>query len=88
MFYPFNAKMAQNKTDVARVSTREEEKILLDAYLQIAHVYINRAASRGYNTIAVYCPSFLRKEFLFSLENSGFEIMNNIPNSSYHRIKW
>lgn len=88
MFYPFNAKMAQNKTDIARVNNGEEEKILLDAYLQIAHVYINRAASRGCNTMAVYCPHFLQKEFLSRLEDSGFEIGEKIPNSSYCRIRW
>lgn len=29
MFYPFNAKMVQNKTDIARVNNGEEEKFFL-----------------------------------------------------------
>ena len=47
MFYPFNAHVASDETKKARTIRKDEDAILVDSYLSIAHVYIQRAVSRG-----------------------------------------
>ena len=72
MFYPFTATSATRETINAKSDKENEEAILLQAYLSIAHVFIHRAARKGYNKTSVYCPSFISREFCQTLKESGF----------------
>ena len=54
MFYPFTANSARKETANAKNDRKNEEAILLQAYLSIAHVFIHRAAHGGYNKASVY----------------------------------
>ena len=74
MFYPFNAPMARKETANAKLILENEDQTLLQAYLSIAHVYIQRAARCGYTKVSVYCPYPIREEFCKTLTGSGFII--------------
>lgn len=87
MFYPFNAAMAANATTEATNKNDVENEVLLAAYIQIAHVHISRAASRGYHGAASYCPLYLREQFMKTLNESGFTT-EKISGSSMIRICW
>lgn len=81
MFYPFNATMAcaTSKTSVGK--TKTETEILRNAYKEIAHVYISRAAERGYFKTYIYVPSEVR-QLLTDLEESGF-VVSRIEGNRY-----
>ena len=87
MFYPFNAKMAENRTHKAMEELLQLQENLLRAYLEVAEVYIQRAALRGYNTTEVYCPFEISKTFVKSLVDAGFKIeKSSLPNK--YIISW
>lgn len=72
MFYPFTVNSARKETANAKNDRENEEAILLQAYLSIAHVFIGRAARGGYNKTSVYCPYSIRQKFCQALTESGF----------------
>ena len=72
MFYPFTSNSARRETTNARNDRENEEAILLQAYLSIAHVFIHRAARDGYIKTSVYCPYSIRQEFCHALTEAGF----------------
>ena len=72
MFYPFTANSARRETINAKNDRKNEETILLQAYLSIAHVFIHRAARDGYSKTSVYCPYSIRQEFCHALTEAGF----------------
>lgn len=72
MFYPFTANLARKEAANAKNDRENEEVILLEAYLSIAHVFIHRAAHSGYNKTSVYCPYSIRQEFCQALTEAGF----------------
>ena len=72
MFYPFSANSARKETANAKNDRENEEVILLQAYLSIAHVFIGRAARGGYIKTSVYCPYSIRQEFCQALTEAGF----------------
>lgn len=74
MFYPFTANLARKETVNAKNDRENEEAILLQAYLSIAHVFIHRAARRGYNKTSVYCPYPIRQKFCQALVEAGFVV--------------
>ena len=81
MFYPFTARMANKETVSAKTDIENEEAILLQAYLSIAHVFIHRAARSGYNKTSVYCPYSIRGEFCQTLTEAGFIVSaHSMPN--------
>ena len=88
MFHPFNAHVATTHTKEARVAREAEDTILLESYLTIAHVYIQRAASYGNNRAYVYCPYNLRNRFAEALDKSGFTVEASKQNTSYFFVKW
>ena len=88
MFYPFNAHVATDETKKARAIRRDEDAILLDSYLSIAHVYIQRAVSRGNKQTYVYCPYALRNKFTETLRMSGFIVEPLEHNVTHFLIKW
>lgn len=88
MFYPFNAPVARTETRIATQHFDETNAQLVEAYLRIAHVYINRAARRGGYVAWVYLPYEVHKEVTTRLTQAGFKI-EPIPNaSSHYRILW
>lgn len=72
MFYPFTANSARKETANAKNDRENEEVILLQAYLSIAHVFIHRAARSGYGKTSVYCPYSIKHEFCQALTEAGF----------------
>ena len=88
MFYPFNAHVASDETKKARTIRKDEDAILLDSYLSIAHVYIQRAVSRGNKQTYVYCPYALQKKFAETLRTSGFSVEPLEHNVTHFLIKW
>ena len=88
MFYPFNAHVATAETKKARAIRGDEDAILLDSYLSIAHIYIQRAISRGNNQTYVYCPYALREKFAETLRTSGFIVERSEYNVTHFLIKW
>ena len=85
MFYPFNAAMAcaTSKTSVSK--TKSETEILCNAYKEIAHVWINRAAERGYFRTYIYVPDEVRA-LLDDLKESGFEV--ELIRDNRYSIRW
>lgn len=88
MFHPFNAHVATTHTTKARITREAEDTVLLESYLTIAHVYIQRAASRGDNGAWVYCPCNLRDRFAEVLRGSGFIVEPAENNVTHFIIKW
>ena len=72
MFDPFTANSARRETTNAENDRENEEAILLQAYLSIAHVFIHRAARGGYSKTSVYCPYSIRQKFCQALTEAGF----------------
>ena len=81
MFYPFTANSARRETTNAKNDRENEEAILLQAYLSIAHAFIYRAARDGYSKTSVYCPYSIRHEFCHALAEAGFIVSaHSMPN--------
>ena len=74
MFCPFTANSARRETTIAKNDRENEEVILLEAYLSIAHVFIHRAARGGYSKTSVYCPYSIRQKFCQALTEAGFVV--------------
>ena len=74
MFYPFTANLARKETVSAKTDRENEEAILLEAYLSIAHVFIHRAARGRYKRTSVYCPYSIRQKFCQTLTEAGFTV--------------
>ena len=85
MFCPFNAAMARVTSETSVVNTESEVEILIKAYKEIAHVWINRAAERSLFRTYIYVPYEVRA-LLDDLKESGFEI-EPIKNNRYS-IRW
>ena len=85
MFYPFNAAMARFTSETSVAKTQSETKILIKAYKEIAHVWINRAAERGLFRTYIYVP-YEARALLDDLKESGFEI-ERIRDNRYS-IRW
>ena len=81
MFCPFNAAMARFTSENSVVKTESETEILIKAYKEIAHVWINRAAERGLFRTYIYVP-YEARALLDDLKESGFEI-EPIRNNRY-----
>ena len=73
MFCPFNAAMARFTSKTSVAGTESETEILIKAYKEIAHVWINRAAERGLFSTYIYVPYEVRA-LLDDLRESGFEV--------------
>ena len=87
MFYPFNARMAENVTYKAMEEFLQLQENLLKAYLEVAEVYIQRAAMRGRDATQVYCPFEISKTFIKSLVDAGFKVeKSSLPNK--YIISW
>ena len=87
MFYPFTANSARKETANAKNDRENEEAILLQAYLSIAHVFIHRAARGGYIKTSVYCPYPIRQKFCQALTEAGFTVSaHSMPNRLW--ISW
>lgn len=85
MFCPFNAAMARFTSETSVVKTESETEILIKAYKEIAHVWINRVAERGLFRTYIYVPYEVRA-LLDDLRESGFEI-EPIRNNRYS-VRW
>ena len=88
MFYPFNAHVATADTKKVRTIRKDEDAILLDSYLSIAHVYIQRAISRGNSQTYVYCPYALLSKFAETFRMIGFIVEPIEHNVTHFLIKW
>ena len=87
MFYPFTANSARKETANAKNDRENEEVILLQAYLSIAHVFIHRAARGGYIKTSVYCPYLIRRESCQALTEAGFIVSaHSMPNRFW--VSW
>lgn len=87
MFHPFTSNSARRETTNAKNDRENEEVILLEAYLSIAHVFIHRAARGGYSKTSVYCPYPIRHKFCQALTGAGFIVSaHSIPNRLW--ISW
>ena len=81
MFYPFTADLARKETGNAKNDRENEEAVLLQAYLSIAHVFIHRDARSGYKRTSVYCPYSIRQKFCQALAEAGFVVSaHSAPN--------
>lgn len=94
MFYPFAAYTAQNQYEETEKIIATERDCLKEAYLKIAHVYVNRACRQGRKTAMVYLPYEVAQEVINQLECAGFIIDRDIPESyrharpGCHKIQW
>ena len=88
MFYPLTAPRANAYTRAAIAEYAETTEALVQAYLQIAHVHIERAAKVSRTTTWEYFPYEVQKEVVARLILAGFKV-EPIPNSpSRYRISW
>lgn len=94
MFYPFTARIAQNQYEETEKNIAVEQECLKDAYLRIAHVYINRACRLGRKTTMVFLPHEIAQEAITQLECAGFIVDRELPDGyrrarpCYHKIQW
>lgn len=88
MFTPFNAAKAEVLSSQSVANRKEETKYLAQAYLLAAHVYILRAASRGFRAAGVYCPSEASEIFVETLTASGFEVSKHPQLCNRYVINW
>lgn len=87
MFYPFNSRMAEKTTKDAQRNKEEEKFVLLNAYLEIAHVYITWAAHMGRNKTSVYYPYEICEDFAEALRSAGFSVTSHtLPNRMW--VSW
>ena len=87
MFYPFTYNSARRDTTNAKNDRENEEVILLEAYLSIAHVFIHRAARGGYSKTSVYCPYSIKHKFCQALAEAGF-IVSAHPMANQFLVSW
>ena len=85
MFCPFNAAMARFTSETSVVKTESETEILIKAYKEIAHVWINRAAKKGLFRAYIYVP-YEARALLDDLRESGFEIERIKDN--HYSVRW
>lgn len=85
MFYPLNAAMARFTSETSVAKTESETEILINAYKEIAHVWINRAAEKGLFRTYIYVPYEVRA-LLDDLRESGFEIERIRDN--HYSVRW
>lgn len=88
MFTPFNAAKAEVLSSQSIMNRKEETEHLAQAYLSAAHVYIHRAASRGFRVAGVYCPSEACEIFMENLTASGFEVSKHPQFCNRYVINW
>ena len=82
------AALAISKTTAA-IATREAETYqLFEAYLNIAEVYIQRAANIGGRRTAVYCPLEAAKLFREKLELQMFTVSPCVGRPNFYIIEW
>lgn len=88
MFYPFNAARAKTRTSDAERDNLVENEVLADAYISIAHVYIERAAKRGYSRTTTYIPYTVRDDVCERLRSAGFDV-DPIPRAvNRYMVSW
>lgn len=88
MFYPFNAARAKTRSSDAERDNLIENEILADAYISITHVYIERAAKRGYSRTTTYIPYTVREDVCGRLRLAGFDV-DPIPKAvNRYMVSW
>lgn len=91
MIYPFTAKVAEAKTHEFGEKWKQTRNSLLEAYLRIAEVQVERATMRGHCGASVYIPFEISTVMVETLEEAGFEVTqltkNSFPSSFYH-LSW
>jgi hypothetical protein len=88
MFYPFNAARAKTRTSDAERDNLIENEVLADAYISITHVYIERAAKRGYSRTTTYIPYSVSKEVVERLRGAGFEVEPFLNTHNRYMVSW
>lgn len=88
MFYPFNSAIAKRHSEKAQETILETTEVLIDAYLSIAHVYIQRACLSGRTRAYIYLPREICKRVVEILQGSGFEVTRNEHNPCYYVLSW
>lgn len=88
MFTPFDAAKAEVLSSQSVMNRKEEAEHLAQAYLSAAHVYIHRAASRGFRVTGVYCPSEVSEFFIEKLTASGFVVSKHPHFCNHYVINW
>ena len=87
MFYPFTATAAMRETQKFHEEYEDQQEILLEAYLKIAHVYIERACMRQRTCARVYCPFEIYPQFESALMHAGYHFKEcHLPNN--YIISW
>ena len=76
MFYPFNSAIAARETRKFTDKYAMSQYTLVEAYLMIAHVHVERAAMKGYTRTHTYFPYSIASRMIEILESSGFKVTN------------
>lgn len=87
MFYPYNAAIARREAQKFYDEHEAQQEILLEAYLKITHVYIERACMRQRTCVRVYCPFEIFTKFESTLLSAGYTFKEcSLPNN--YIISW
>lgn len=91
MIYPFTAKVAEAKTYEFEEKWQQTRNSLLEAYLRIAEVQVERATMRGHCVARVFIPFEISVTMVEALEEAGFEVTqltrDGFP-SPFYRLSW
>lgn len=87
--YPFVQPVISAIREEALEAMQQEQEVLVMAHLQIAHVYVARAARRGLSCTTVYLPYNVQKLVTERLCKAGFvleKFSEHVPNRFI--IRW
>lgn len=87
MFYPFTATAAMREAQSFYEEYEDQREVLLEAYLKIAHVYIERACMKYRTRARVYCPFEIYPRFESALLSAGYHFKEcQLPNN--YIVSW
>ena len=74
MICNFSMESAREVLENSQVQNSDEKYLLVDAYIDIARVYITRAARRGWRQTCVWLPNEIAAEVARVAKVMGFEV--------------
>ena len=88
MFTPFVAPKAENLVAKYRAERQAQDEVLIQSYLNIIHVHIERACAMGRQMTGGYIPAGIKKETIERLSCAGFTVTLNPHRINWYLIEW
>lgn len=88
MFTPFVAPRAENLVAEYRAERQLQNEILIQSYLNIIHVHVERACAMGRQMTGGYIPTEIKKETIERLCCAGFTVAPQPNRVNWYFIEW